>query len=124
MKLDSAEPDIELQENADKNRMIQVVVGKSELLELEKSMNHHDIRASLAIINGYSSALASSFVELRDLYNETLENTDGFADEAISARLMTLEADCRFCLSRMCGSVAKLKEHLQSEDVLPVSSQD
>ncbi|ASJ70393.1 hypothetical protein [Granulosicoccus antarcticus] len=124
MKLDSAEPESELQEGSDKDPIVRAAVEKLRLGESDTGMNDHDIRASLTIINGYSSALESSFQELRDLYNETLEQKDGFTDEARSARLMTLEADCRFCLSRMCGSVAKLKERLQSEGVWQVSSQN
>lgn len=123
MKSESTESNRELHQAEGTDRVESSSVERADASNTDKNMKHHDIRASLAIINGYSAALDSSFSEFKALYDETFENKDGSCDETSSARLMTLEADCRFCLSRMYSSVEKLKERLESESVLQSSAQ-
>lgn len=99
-------------------------IGNPEQTDAGKVKSYHDIRASLAIINGYSHALKSSFDELKEQYGDVLEHKEGASDTSSSDRLMSLEADCRFCLSRLCSSVDQLKERLGVDDVLRDSTQD
>lgn len=123
MKVDSTEPD---SETADTVRVDGEAVCNSHVEQSDASTvrNYHDIRASLAIINGYSNALQSTFQDLRDHYGEALEPTDETSATTSSDRLMSLEADCRFCLSRLCSSVDQLKQSLVFGDMLRKSSQD
>ena len=123
MKFESAEAGTESPGNA---RIASEVVsgGNPESIDAGKHRNYHDIRASLAIINGYSHALKSSFDELKDQYSDVLEKKDGKSETTNSDRLMSLEADCRFCLSRLCSSVDQLRERLEIGGVVRDSEQD
>ena len=123
MKFESAEADTELPGNVRIDSEVDFN-GDLDLTDGGKVRNYHDIRASLAIINGYSHALKSSFDELKDQYGDVLEQKDGVSDTVSSDRLMSLEADCRFCLSRLCSSVEQLKERLDVGGVLRDSTQD
>ncbi len=123
MKVESAEPDSEIPGNARIGS--DVASGENqELADVGRVGSYHDIRASLAIINGYSHALKASFEELKDQYSDVSEQKDGETDTAGSDRLMSLEADCRFCLSRLCSSVDQLKGRLEAGGALRDSSQD
>ncbi len=123
MKFESAEAGTELPGNARIDSEVDSD-GNLELLDAGKRRNYHDIRASLAIINGYSHALKSSFDELKDQYGDVLEQKGGVSDTASCDHLMSLEADCRFCLSRLCSSVEQLKQRLEVGGVLRDSTQD
>ena len=123
MKVESAEPDTEIPGNARTGRDVDSVENL-ESTDVGKVRDYHDIRASLAIINGYSHALKASFQELKEQYSDVLERKDGDSDTTGSDRLMSLEADCRFCLSRLCSSVDQLKGRLEVGGVLRDSSQD
>ena len=123
MKVESAEPDTEIPGNARTDRDVDSVENL-ESTDVGKVRDYHDIRASLAIINGYSHALKASFQELKEQYSDVLEQKDGDSDTTGSDRLMSLEADCRFCLSRLCSSVDQLKGRLEVGGVLRDSSQD
>lgn len=123
MKCETAEPDSEMHGNARIDCDMESTVNPN-VADAGKLRSDHDIRASLAIINGYGQALNSSFQELKEQYNDLLEQNDGVSDTARGDRLMALEADCRFCLSRLCSSVAQLKESLTAGGVLRDSSQD
>ena len=123
MKVDSAESNAEIPGNTRMDSDVDSI-GNPELTDVGKVMYYHDIRASLAIINGYSHALKSSFDELKDQYSDVLEKKDGRSDPANSDRLMSLEADCRFCLSRLCSSVDQLKERLEIGGFVHDSRQD
>lgn len=76
----------------------------------------HDIRASLAILCGFGEALENSFTELSNCMDAAVCQ-NGLQDEREAVgQLKTLEADCRFCLSRIRLSAAQLKEHLEELD--------
>lgn len=87
------------------------VPDTASAVEQIRAKAYHDVRASLAIINGYSLALDSTFHELIGKYNTALG--DSAANTQATADLKMLEADCRFCLSRLCRSVEQLKERLE-----------
>ena len=123
MKVESAEPDTEIPGNARIGNDVDTVESP-DLTVVGKVRNYHDIRASLAIINGYSHALKESFQELKEQYSDVLDQKDGETDSTGSDRLMSMEADCRFCLSRLCSSVDQLKGRLEVGGVLHDSSQD
>ena len=108
MKVEIAEPDTELPDNARTGSDIDFVENQ-ELSDAGKVRDYHDIRASLAIINGYS---------------DVLDQKEGDNDTAGSDRLMSLEADCRFCVSRLCSAVDQLKGRLQIGGVLRNSPQE
>lgn len=123
MKVESAESNAEVPGNTQMDSDVGSI-GNPELTDVGKVRYYHDIRASLAIINGYSHALKSSFDELKDQYSDVLEHKDGKSDTVNSDRLMSLEADCRFCLSRLCSSVDQLRERLEIGGVVRDSEQD
>ena len=123
MKVEIAEPDTELPDNARTGSDIDFVENQ-ELSDAGKVRDYHDIRASLAIINGYSLALKASFDELKEQYSDVLDQKEGDSDTAGSDRLMSLEADCRFCVSRLCSAVDQLKGRLQIGGVLRNSPQE
>lgn len=123
MKVDSPEPDTDVPGNARIGSGIDSVKNP-ELSDVGIVENYHDIRASLAIINGYSNALKASFQDLKDQYSDVLDQKDGDIDSTGSDRLMSLEADCRFCLSRLCSSVDQLRGRLEIGGVLRDPSQD
>ncbi|NND92664.1 MAG: hypothetical protein HKN42_17555 [Granulosicoccus sp.] len=75
---------------------------------------YHDLHASLAIINGYSQALGATFREFTEEYNVLVDSSSNDIGAEAAFRIMTMEADCRFCLSRLCQSIEKLKISLQS----------
>lgn len=116
MKIDSVVSDAkdsQQESNAavEEQRSFQAAEGRAA----ESGASSHDLRASLAIVNGYSAALDASFEDLCNQYREILES-DGDAGLSESAdRLMALDADCRFCLSRLHTSIDQLKLRLQHE---------
>lgn len=73
----------------------------------------HDVKASLAILNGYGESLSTSFTELCDHMDSIVIRTTLKDDMDAIGQLKTLEADCRFCLSRIRASTDQLKEHLE-----------
>jgi hypothetical protein len=81
------------------------------------SRYRHDLRASLAIINGYSKALESSFQELTDHCQDLLGAVAVELNPDTLAQVQTLKADCRFCLSRLNSSVEQLKDRLAADDL-------
>ncbi len=74
----------------------------------------HDVKASLAILNGYGDALDSSFSELCSQMDAIVSDTTLLKDQHTLGQLKTLEADCRFCLSRIRSSAGQLKERLET----------
>lgn len=114
MKSDSAVPNDESQQHGlagvDESRP---EAGKRP--ESDRSASSHDLRASLAIVNGFSAALGASFQDLSDQYSEIIElESDKISTESTD-RLMMLDADCRFCLSRLRTSIDQLKHRLATE---------
>lgn len=81
----------------------------------EPGAQSHDLRASLAIVNGYSAALGSSFEDLQGAYGEIIAMEESVVRPESVERLMMLEADCRFCLSSLRSSVERLKLRLHSK---------
>ena len=77
----------------------------------------HDIRASLAILCGFGEALENSFVELSSCVDAAVCQHGLQNERETVGQLKTLEADCRFCLSRIRLSAAQLKEQLEELDV-------
>lgn len=79
-----------------------------EQLKLAKSS--HDIRASLAITNGFNQALESTFSELCETYEQLLltRGTRSTTDVDLIKQLDRLEADCHFCMSRIKRSLEQL----------------
>jgi len=84
----------------------------------ESSVSSHDLRASLAIVNGFSTALGTSFKDLSEQYRMILEADDDTRVAEAADRLLMLDADCRFCLSRLHIAIEKLKSRLESEQVM------
>ena len=86
-------------------------------------VSSHDLRASLAIVNGFSTALGSSFKDLSEQYQRILESDDDTGMAESADRLMMLDADCRFCLSRLHTAIETLKSRLESERVIAGTGQ-
>jgi len=76
----------------------------------------HDIRASLAILSGFGEALETSFTELSSQMSAVMLKPCLQDDRESIGQLKTLEADCRFCLSRLRLSAGQLKERLEALD--------
>ena len=75
-----------------------------------------DIRASLALLCGFGEALENSFIELSNCVDAAVCK-HGLQDERVTVgQIKTLEADCRFCLSRIRLSAAQLKVDLKELD--------
>lgn len=93
--------------------------------ECLQSVLSHDLRASLAIVNGFSTALGASFQDLSEQYSLILEAEEDVEDSGAADRLMMLEADCRFCLSRLRTSIDQLKHRLLVEhDIDGIAAQE
>jgi len=77
----------------------------------------HDVRASLAITSGFSEAMESSFSEFCTTLEQILCPIEPrtATDRELRERLQQLEADCRFCLSRMHRSLEKLDDCINSK---------
>ncbi|MGQ7847799.1 hypothetical protein ACUNV4_25115 [Granulosicoccus sp. 3-233] len=117
MKIDSVVPTDDLQQShGDSDTVTPDHAG--ETVASDKGMSSHDLRASLAIVNGFSAALGASFQDLTDQYQEILESNDVALIAESADRLMMLDADCRFCLSRLHTSIDKLKERLERERLI------
>ena len=85
-------------------------------LAVDNVRSLHDIRASLAILCGFGEALENSFAELSSCMDAAVCEY-GLQDKRETVgQLKTLEADCRFCLSRIRLSAAQLKESLEELD--------
>lgn len=86
--------------------------GQSKLAK-----SNHDIRASLAITNGFNQALESSFSDLCSAVEQLVRDreirTD--EDEALIHHVAKLEADCWFCLSRINRSLTQLGTRIEKE---------
>ena len=121
MKIDSVVPtDDSLQDKrAAGDKSNSLAGGRSVGVQ---GMSSHDLRASLAIVNGFSAALGASFQDLSDQYREILESDDDAFIAESADRLMMLDADCRFCLSRLHTSIDKLKHRLETEQVISGSN--
>lgn len=117
MKIDSVMPtdDSQQDKRAAGDESNSPVGGRSVGVQ---SMSSHDLRASLAIVNGFSAALGASFQDLSEQYKEILESDDDAFIAESADRLMMLDADCRFCLSRLHTSIDKLKHRLETERVI------
>lgn len=89
--------------------------GMSDSGECAQRLLSHNLRASLAIVNGYSAALSASFEDLSAQYGGILSGGDEITDSQAVDRLMTLDADCRFCLSRLKTSIDQLKQRLRDD---------
>lgn len=85
---------------------------------------NHDLRASLAITNGFNQALDSSFSELCISFGQLLDSqtSSTITDVELVNKVEQLEADCRFCLSRMSRSLEKLNARLDSDSRLQIQT--
>lgn len=68
----------------------------------------HDIRASIAILNGFGDALGSSFQELSKALDDVIDCTACDPGMEAVGQIKTLQADCRFCLSRLQTATERL----------------
>ncbi|MDB3935881.1 hypothetical protein N9383_04090 [Granulosicoccus sp.] len=75
---------------------------------------NHDMRASLAITNGFNQALEASLLDLVAEYQILLDSKTSTPHEPDLENVKKLEGDCRFCLSRMTRSIVKLGEDIES----------
>ena len=75
---------------------------------------NHDMRASLAITNGFNQALETSLLDLVAEYQMLLDSKTSTPHEADLENVKKLEADCHFCLSRITRSIVKLGEDIES----------
>lgn len=72
----------------------------------------HDIKASLAVANGFNQALELSFAELCDSYQKIWDvHTDMLTTEEI-ALLAEQQSDCWHCLSQVQRSIERLRVRL------------
>lgn len=90
----------------------------------QQDREFHDLRATLAIVNGFAQALDGSFVQLKQKYDDLLSQNTSTDTVDDMAELRTLEADCRFCLSRLLGSVDQLRERLDRRARIPSAVED
>ena len=79
---------------------------------------NHDMRASLAITNGFSQALGTSLSDLVAEFQILLDSRASITSEADLENINKLEGDCRFCLSRITRSLVKLGEDIDSVTTL------
>lgn len=86
----------------------------------DSSMSH-DVRAALAIASGFSDALRESFDQLQSCTEPLLED-ERILPAPVADEVAMMEADCRFCLSRLQASVQRLKQKLQQAQLLDVSA--
>ena len=75
---------------------------------------NHDMRASLAITNGFNEALGTSLSDLVAEYKILLDSQISKTTKADVENVSKLEGDCRFCLSRITRSLVKLGEDIDS----------
>ena len=75
---------------------------------------NHDMRASLAITNGFNEALGTSLSDLVAEYKILLDSQISKTTKADVENVIKLEGDCRFCLSRITRSLVKLGEDIDS----------
>lgn len=78
----------------------------------------HDIRASMAIANGFGSALDASFSELLESYNSLVASLPDGVSEPQLEKLKQTEQDCKYCLARLIHSIDLLKSRLSQADYL------
>ena len=79
---------------------------------------NHDMRASLAITNGFSQALGTSLSDLFAEFHILLDSQASKTSEADLENINRLEGDCRFCLSRITRSLVKLGADIDSVTTL------
>lgn len=72
----------------------------------------HDILASLAIVNGFGSALEESYGELTSVYKAIVQSVDSGLTEDSLDQLRKHEKDCQYCLTRLVKSTEQLKSRL------------
>jgi len=90
--------------------------SKPESQAPENARSLHDIRASLAILSGFGEALETSFTELSNHMSTVMLESCQQDNRESNGQMKTLEADCRFCLSRIRMSATQLKERLEELD--------
>lgn len=81
----------------------------------------HDIRAYLAITNGFTEALEISLTDLVSEFKLVLNSEDAPGN---LQNLDKLEGDCRFCLSRISRSLALLSERINKVTLIDAESAD
>lgn len=78
----------------------------------------HDLRASLAIVNGFSQALRNSFDDLQAQMLKVVDKESPDLSADAIEKLVLLESDCRFCLSRLQCAMQRLRTTLQQGQLL------
>lgn len=72
----------------------------------------HDIKASLAISNGFSQALETALSDLHESYVDIVHSTEATVSPELLQQLRKHENDCKFCLSRLSSSLSQLKTRI------------
>lgn len=87
----------------------------------DRMRSSHDIKASLAIANGFSQALELALDDLQDSYLSIVNSVDNVPASKLQL-LKQHDNDCRFCLGRLSSSLQQLKTRIDQCDALKDSS--
>ena len=98
----------------DLNADLNAIENEVESQHTQLRRMNHDMRASLAITNGFTEALGTSLSDLVAEYKFLLDSQISKTTNADVENVNKLEGDCRFCLSRITRSLVKLGEDIDS----------